>query len=173
MKKRNAIQTERLLLVPTSEEDASFIMELVNTPKWLKYIGDRNIESVEDARNYICEKMLPQEKRLGFGNFTVVRKSDQRRLGTCGIYDREGLTGFDIGFAFLPEFEGKGYAYEAANELLKVAFSKFGLNEISAITTKENIASQKLLEKLGLTFQKMTTIPNDSEDLMLYSIANS
>jgi len=173
MKKSSALETDRLFLLPTSEEDASFIMELVNTPKWLKYIGDRNIKSIEDARNYIREKMLPQEERLGFGNFTVVRKTDQQRLGTCGLYDREGLEGFDIGFAFLPEFEGRGYAFEAADELLKVALSKFALKEISAITTKENVASQKLLEKLGLIFIKMTTIPNDSEELMLYKIKNA
>ena len=147
---REIYETERLRLKPTSEEDAAFIVALVNTPKWLKYIGDRNIRSVEDAEAYIKAKMLPQLKRLGFANYTVTRKSDNTKMGTCGLYDREGLDGIDIGFAFLPEHEQKGYAFEAANKLKDVAFEEFGITEVSAITTRDTLSSQKLLKKLGL-----------------------
>jgi RimJ/RimL family protein N-acetyltransferase len=163
-------ETERLLLKPTSEVDAEFVFELFNTPNWLKYIGNRNVLSIESAKEYIKCKMLPQLERLGFGNYTVIRKSDHVSMGICGLYDREGLDGLDIGFAFLPEYGGNGYAFESANKLKQVAFTEFGITEIVAITTQDNTASQKLLEKLGLTLTGTTKIPNDDEELLLYKI---
>lgn len=170
MKQYRTFTTERLLLKPTLEEDAVFIYALMNTPKWLKYIGDRNIQSVEDAENYIKIKMLPQLERLGYGNYTLIKKATQEKIGTCGLYDREGLDGIDIGFAFLPEYERKGYALEAATKLRDVAFGEFGVTEINAITVHENISSQRLLEKLGLTFQRTIKLPDDEEELLFYTI---
>ena len=139
------IETERLLLRPTDVQDAAFIFELVNTPKWLRFIGDRNIHSVDDAKNMILEKMRPQLESHGFSNNTVIRKSDDVKLGTCGLYDQPGLEGIDIGFAFLPNHEGKGYGYEAASALLHKGLTKFGLKRVVAITLPENTASQNLL----------------------------
>ena len=164
-------ETERLFLKPTSEEDAEFVFELFNTPDWLKYIGNRNVLSIENAREYIKCKMLPQLERLGFGNYTVIRKSDHVSMGICGLYDREGLEGIDIGFAFLPEYGGNGYAFESANKLKQVAFTEFGITEMVAITTPDNTASQKLLEKLCLTLTGTTKIPNDDKELLLYKIS--
>jgi RimJ/RimL family protein N-acetyltransferase len=103
------IKTKRLFLMPTSEKDSDFIFKLLNSPKWIKYIGDRNIKSLDDAKQYIVEKILPQYKRLGFGTFTVIRKFDNSKIGTCGLYDREGLEGIDLGFVFLPEFKKKWF----------------------------------------------------------------
>ena len=163
-------ETERLRVRPTSEEDAGFIVELFNTPKWLKFIGDRNVKTLEDAKTYIQNKMLPQLKRLGYSNYTVIRKEDNCKIGSCGLYDREGLEGIDIGFAFLPEYEGKGYAYEASIVLKNAAFSKFEITELRAITVKENISSQKLLERLGLSLEGTTKLPGGEEELLLYSI---
>ena len=163
-------ETERLILKPTSEEDAEFIFELLNTPKWIKYIGDRNIKTVENARDYIKTKMLPQLKRLGYSNYTLIRKEDHCKIGTCGLYDRDGLEGIDIGFAFLPKYERKGYAFESANKLKNIAFNEFGLTEIKAITVKDNISSQKLLEKLGLKRNETVQLPNDDVELLLYEI---
>ncbi|HHH54289.1 MAG TPA: N-acetyltransferase [Bacteroidetes bacterium] len=168
--KYKSFETERLILKPTSESDSEFILKLVNTPKWLKYIGDRNIKTVENARDYIKEKMIPQLERLGYANYTVIRKQDNQKIGTCGLYDRKGLNGIDIGFAFLPEYEKKGFAFEASNKLKEVAFSEFNIKVISAFTTKDNISSQKLLEKLGLKFIGTTKIPNDDEELLQYKI---
>ncbi|MDX1828666.1 MAG: GNAT family N-acetyltransferase [Lutibacter sp.] len=170
MNQYKIFETERLILKPTSEEDAEFIFELLNTPKWIKYIGDRNIKTVKNARDYIKTKMLPQLKKLGYSNYTLIRKADNCKIGTCGLYDREGLEGVDIGFAFLPEYERKGYAFESANKLKNVAFNKFGLTHINAITTKNNISSQKLIEKLGLELNGTTKLPNDDEELLLYKI---
>lgn len=163
-------ETERLILTPTSESDAEFILELLNTPKWLNYIGDRNVKTVEDARNYIIKRMIPQLERLGFSNYTVITKLDQKKIGTCGLYDREGLQGLDIGFAFLPEYENKGFAFEASNRMKEAAFADFGITTISAITALDNTSSQKLLEKLGLELIGKTKLPNEDEELLLYKI---
>jgi len=168
-KKYSQFETERLVLRATSSLDAPFILALMNTPLWIKHIGDRNVHSVQDAEKYIQDKMRPQQERLGFSNYTVIRKSDNAKLGTCGFYDREGLEGLDIGFAFLPEFHGQGYAYEAANRLMKFAIEESKIREIKAITIKENIASQKLLKKLGLEVKGTTKIPGDEEELLLYT----
>lgn len=166
----NSYETERLILKPTSIEDAEFILELMNSPKWLKYIGDRNLHTVEDATTYIIKKKLPQLLRLGYGNYTVIRKTDNIKLGTVGLYDREGLEGIDIGFAFLPAYEKKGYAFEAANKLKQLAFTVFGLTQLSGIISKENTASHQLLKKLGLTLTGTINIPNDTEELLLFKI---
>jgi len=142
----------------------------MNTPKWIQYIGDRKIHTLEEAKAYIEVKMLPQLEKLGYSNYTVIRKSDGERLGTCGLYNRDGLEGIDIGFAFLPQFEKKGYAFESVQKLLEVAIHEFAIKEISAITTNENTASQKLLTKIGMTFKKKVRIPNDNEELLLYTL---
>ncbi len=170
MERYKTFETERLILRPTLEDDAEFIYKLFNAPKWIKYIGDRQINTIEDARNYIKTKMLTQRERLGYSNFTLIRKSEKDKIGSCGLYDREGLEGIDIGFAFLPEYEGKGYAFESADKMKNIAFSEFGITEINAITRKDNLSSQKLLEKLGLNFIKTTSLPNDIEELLLYRL---
>ncbi|WP_456461385.1 GNAT family N-acetyltransferase [Lutibacter sp.] len=167
-----SLKTKRLILKPTSKEDAEFILELLNTPKWIEYIGDRNVHSIEDAKNYIQNKMLPQLKKLGYANYTVIKELDKIKIGTCGLYDREGVDGIDIGFAFLPKYENNGFAFEAANKLIKTAFKKFNISKINAITTKNNFRSQKLLLKLGLKFDKIIKLPNDNEKLLLYTLSN-
>lgn len=163
-------ETERLWLIPMTEIDAPFFLALVNTPKWLQYIGDREVRTVEAATEYITKRMKPQLERLGFGNFKVVRKADGVILGTCGLFDRAGLDGIDIGFAFLPQYEKKGYAFEAASKMLALAKHEFLLKEVKAITMKDNIDSQRLLEKIGMKYSEDVTIPNDTEILMLYKI---
>lgn len=160
--------TQRLSLKPSDLNDAAFILELFNTPKWIKYIGERNVNTVEDAKQYIGNRMVTQYKSLGYSNFTVINTADQQKMGTCGVYTRDGLDIPDIGFAFLPAFEGKGYAFEAASKVLALAKNKFKLSKVSAITTRENLSSQKLLNKLGLVFKKIVHIPNDPEDLLYY-----
>lgn len=163
-------ETERLILKPCMEEDARFIFCLLNSEKWLKFIGDRDVKSVEEAESYIRRKMYPQLKRLGFGNYLVQRKDDGAQMGTCGIYDREGMEDVDIGFAFLPEFEKQGYAFEASRRLLQAAFEDFKLETVKAITLPINIDSQRLLERIGLKKKGMVNLEGDPEDLLLYEI---
>lgn len=168
--KYKTFKTERLIIRPTSESDAEFILEVLNTPKWIKYIGDRNIRTIESAKDYINEKMIPQLKRLGYSNYTIIRKEDNRKIGTCGLYDREGLDGIDIGFAFLPDYERKGYAFEASSRIKDAAFDEFNIETVIAITTRDNVSSQRLLEKLGLQFVEITKLPNEEEELLVYKI---
>ncbi|SDD97149.1 GNAT family N-acetyltransferase [Niabella drilacis] len=168
-----SLETERLLLRPTSEEDAPFLFYLMNSPKWLKYIGNREITSFEKARNYILLRIRPQQQLPGFGSFTVIRKSDQKKMGTCGLYRREGLPAPDIGFALLPRFEHKGYAFEAAQKLLETGFEAYHLEQVFAITMPGNSASQKLLKKLGLKPNGMFLLPGDETASCLFQLAHS
>ncbi|MBU4538891.1 MAG: GNAT family N-acetyltransferase [Weeksellaceae bacterium] len=170
MKNIKSLETERLLLKPISTDDAGLILELYNSPRFIEFIGDRNIRTLEDAENYIVGKFLPQMERVGFGNYLIERKSDDMKIGAVGIFERDGLDVHDIGFSFLPEFEGQGYGFESASKLLKTAFNEFGLKKISAITTKTNFSSQKLIERLGLKYLKTVRIPNDEEELLYYEI---
>ncbi len=164
----NSYETERLILKPAEVQDANFFLELYNMPSFIQYIGDRNLRTKEDAENYITSRFIPQIEKLGFGNYVVILKEDHTKIGAVGIFEREGLDVLDIGFSFLEKYEGKGYAYESANKLKEVAATDFGVHKISAITTKDNFSSQKLIERLGLKFQKMVTIPNDDAELMYY-----
>lgn len=161
-------ETERLYVRPSNLSDAEFFFELFNTEKWLQNIGDRNVRSVEDARAYISNRIIPQFERLGFANYTLLKKDNDQRIGVCGLYDRPFLEGIDIGFALLPQFEGLGYGFEAANKVKDMAFNEFGLKKIVAITLPENIASQKLLEKIEMRFQKIIRLEGDTVDLKLF-----
>lgn len=163
-------KTERLILRPTSEKDAELIYQLMNTPKFIKYVGDREINSIQDAEKYIQIKMLPQLNTLGYSSYSIITNVGGLKIGTCGLYNRDGVDGIDIGFGLLPQHEGLGYAYESAYRLLRAAFKEFEITEIKAITRKENISSQRLLEKLGLVIIGTTKLPNDKEELLLYKI---
>lgn len=164
------ITTDRLNLKLASMEDAPFFLELYNTPTFIQFIGDKNLRSLEDARSYVQNRFLPQIERLGYGNYLIIRKEDGAKIGSVGIFEREGLDVQDIGFSFLEEFQGKGYGYEAASKLLETAFTDFGCSKISAITSKENIASQSLIQKLGLKYLKTVQLPDDTEVLLYYEI---
>lgn len=170
MTQYKTFETERLILIPTTELDAAFIFELVNSPKWLQFIGDRNVKNIDDAKAYIANRMTPQLQTLGYGNYTVIRKADNAKLGICGLYDRAYLEGIDLGFAFLPIYEKQGYAYESALAIRDAGLSIFNIKKMVAITTKEHVASQQLLHKLGFVFQKIIQMPNDPEDLMLFEL---
>jgi len=163
-------ESERLLIRPTLEQDAELIYQLMNTLQFIKFVGDRNIHSIEAAEEYIRSKMLPQLNTLGYSSYTLITKTDGIKIGTCGLYNRDGLNGIDIGFGLLSQHEGFGYAYEAASIIIKVAFEEFDIRGINAITSKENFASQRLLEKLGLERIGTTTLPNEDEELFLYKI---
>ncbi len=161
-------ETDRLILRLTDLDDADFVFELMNSPKWLEFIGDREIATLEDAKDYITVKMIDQVQKLGFGNYTVIRKEDNAKLGTCGLYDREGMKGLDIGFALLPSYEGKGYALEASMLLRDLAFDEFKQDLLNGITTDENTSSQRLLEKLGMTPVGKLQLENDPKNFIHY-----
>lgn len=161
-------ETDRLIIRPIEISDAAFVLELMNTPKWIEFIGDRNVYTIEEAEQYIKEKAFPQLKKHGHTNNVIIRKSDQIKLGTCGLYHREDRHDPDIGFAYLPHFEGKGYAYEAANRIMIAGKKEYGLKELSAYTLEHNLASRKLLERLGFNLKGLGTLPNSEEELLHY-----
>jgi RimJ/RimL family protein N-acetyltransferase len=170
LKQLKIFETNRLFLTPTTTADADFILALFNTPKWINFIGDRNLKSTQESAEYIINKFRPQIERLGFGNYTITRKFDDAKIGGCGLYDREGVEGFDIGLALLPQYENRGYGFECANKLKEVAFSEFNLMEISGITSEQNTDSQKLLMKLGLQFEKNIKLTDYPEEVLLYKL---
>jgi len=162
------LETDRLILRQLSIEDDAFILELVNDPLWLRFIGDRGVRTLEDARNYLVNGPLAMYERAGFGLYLVERTSDGVSLGMCGLIKRDGLDDVDIGFAFLPEFRTQGYAYESAAAIMLYGRSILGLKRIVAITSLDNERSAHLLEKLGFTFEKMIQLPDDCETLKLF-----
>lgn len=161
-------ETERLTMKLADLEDADFFLELYNLPSFIKHIGDRNIRTKEDAEKYIKTKFRPHIEKLGYGNYVVIHKELNKKIGAVGVFVRDGIEVPDIGFSFFPDFEGKGFAYESASKLKELVAENFGLTKISAMTTDENTSSQKLIEKLGLKFQKFVTLPDETEELMYY-----
>ena len=160
------LETDRLLLRELTEGDAAFMYELLNSDGWLKFIGDRNISSVQDAKNHLLNNYIKMYEDHGFGLWAVVRKEDQVVIGTCGLIKRPSLPNIDIGFAFLPQYAGQGFAYEAAAATMNYGYSVIGTKKIVAITIPENDRSIKLLTKIGLVHDVSATIPDDPKCIL-------
>ncbi len=165
--------TSRLILRDVSTDDAVFMLKMLNDPRFIRYIGDRGVRSTGDAEQYISENMLASYKQYGFGMYVVVRKTDPQNppapIGICGLVKRPGLNDVDIGFAFLPEFCGYGYAIESAKAVMHHAQYDLGLNKVVAITSPDNQNSTRLLEKLEFEYVKMIGLPNTDDQVRLYS----
>ncbi|MGM7683511.1 GNAT family N-acetyltransferase [Cytobacillus sp. Hm23] len=163
------IETDRLTLRWVEYSDAAFILELLNEPGWLQYIGDKGIKTFDDAKDYIASGPRAMYEREGFGLFLTETKEDHTPIGLCGLIKRDGLEDVDIGFAFLADYQSKGYAYEAARGTVEFA-KGLNLNRLVAITSKDNYSSAKLLEKLGMELEGYMTLPNDTEELKLFAL---
>ncbi len=161
-------ETDRLQLRHLVLDDAPFILTLVNDPSWIQFIGDRGIGTVAQAEAYLQNGPMASYAENGFGLYLVERKEDSMRLGMCGLVKRPSLPHVDIGFAFLPQFTGQGYAFEAATAVLHHARHDLNLSPIVAITATDNHRSIKLLEKCGLHFQKMISLAADQPAIMLF-----
>ena len=164
------IETERLVLRHFATEDANFILELLNEPGWKRYIGDRGVNTVDDARNYIETVPIASYRKHGFGLYAVGLKVDGSLVGMCGLIKRDTLRDVDIGFALLSRFEGKGFAREAAEATLGYARYELGLDRIVAITTEDNDRSGRLLERVGMKYECVISLNGDSEPLRLYAV---
>jgi RimJ/RimL family protein N-acetyltransferase len=162
------LETERLILSELSPEDAAFIVILVNTPGWLKYIGDRNIKTNEQAIDYLNNGPIKSYRDNGFGLWRVELKETTMPIGMCGFLRRDYLAHPDIGFAFLPDYHNKGFAHEAARACLSCARQQLALNSICAIVLPDNRTSIKLLEKIGFTYSHPIQMPVTHEVLSLY-----
>lgn len=163
------METDRLLLRWLTTDDAAFILELLNDPSWLRYIGDKGVRTIDDARNYIITGPMDMYSRLGFGLYLVEIKEDRIPIGICGLIKRDSLEDVDIGFAFLSRFRSKGYAFEAASATKAYGIDQLGLKRIVAITSMDNHDSSKLLEKIGLKFDRLIVLPPDIEELKLFT----
>ncbi|GJD22752.1 acetyltransferase, putative [Rivularia sp. IAM M-261] len=163
------IETERLALRKLSIEDSPFILELLNDLLWLRFIGDKGVRTLDDARSYIVNGPLSMYERLGFGLFLTELKDNHTPIGLCGLLKRDYLEDVDIGFAFLPQFRGKSYAYEAALAVMEYGRTVLGQKRIMAITSTDNDASTKLLNKLGLKFKEIISLPSNNEQVMLFT----
>jgi len=166
----SVLETDRLVLRKLSVDDAEFILELVNEPSWLRFIGDKGVRTIDDARNYILRGPIASYERFGFGLYSTELKDSGIPIGICGLVKREALENPDIGFAFLPKFWGKGYAYESASAVLGFAKDDLGLTRILAITTPDNYSSIKLLEKVGMCFKELVRFSETGEELKLFAL---
>lgn len=165
------LESERLLLRWLNSNDAAFILRIVNEPSWLEYIGDKGVKTLRDAEHYIQSGPIDMYGRLGFGMYLVELKQSGEPIGMCGLIKRESLTDVDIGFAFLPDFCGKGYAFESASAVMSHAKDALGLSKIVAITSQDNHASSKLLGKLGFRFERLVQLQANGETIKLYVAA--
>jgi [ribosomal protein S5]-alanine N-acetyltransferase len=164
------IETERLFLRKFTLHDAPFMLELLNTPTWLKFIGDRNVRNIEDAENYLRNGTLKSYEENDFGFYAVIEKSSTETIGMCGLIKRDSLPDIDIGFAFLPDLIGKGFGYEAASATLAYAKNTLKIDRIIAIVNSDNEKSIGLLKKIEMKFEKMIRFENEDKELMLFSV---
>lgn len=161
-------ETERLILRRLEPGDAAFIVELLNDPDWLRYIGDKGVRTLDDARAYLENGPIAMYARHGFGLYCVELKSDSTPIGMCGLIKRDTLPDVDIGFAFLPQYRARGYAREAAQATLAHGRDAIGLKRVVAITSPDNDASGRLLQAIGLSFECLHQLPGDAPPVRYY-----
>ena len=163
------VETERLILRRMSVADASFMLETLNEPSFIRNVADRGVRTVEDAADYIRSKMLPSYEHFGFGFYIVELKESATPIGVCGIVKRETMEDVDVGYSLLDRFAGNGYAYEAAAAVMEYGRTTHGLKRIVGVTSPDNHRSIKLLEKLGLRYEKMVQLSTFETPSALYA----
>jgi RimJ/RimL family protein N-acetyltransferase len=161
-------ETARLKVRRLDFDDAPFLVGLLNQPSFLANIGDRGVRNVDDALRYLREGPLASYERHGFGLWHVSRRADDTAMGMCGLLKRDILPDVDLGYAFLPQFWGHGYAFEAAEATLRQAGEKFGLSRVIGVVSAGNAASIRVLEKLGMRFERMISMRPEEPDVRLY-----
>lgn len=162
------LRTERLQLRHMTASDAAFMLGLLNQPSWLRFIGDRGVTTIEAASDYILAGPVNMVRRLGFGFYVVELRETGCPVGVCGLAKRDFLDDVDIGYAFLPQYWGQGFAFEAASGVLAHAKNDIGLTRLVATVRPDNVSSIRLLEKLGLRFERALARPEG--DLHLFGM---
>lgn len=160
--------TERLIIREFELSDSEFIRELLNDPDWIRNIGQRNVHSTADAEAYI-QKLKQGYKDHGFGFYAVIEKFSLKTIGMCGLIKRAELEDVDLGFAFLPEARGKGYAQESSRSIVEVA-RKLGIKRLLGILDPKNLNSARVLEKIGMTFERKARVRADDIELLIYGM---
>jgi len=162
------LQTPRLFLREFTIDNTGFIVRLLNSPGWLKFIGDRNVKTEEQAQDYLLNGPIKSYRENGFGLSLVGTKDNDTPVGMCGLVKRSNLDHPDIGFASLPEFMGQGYAHEIAQAMLTYAREVLHIKQVLGITVPDNQASINLLQKVGLKFDKSFAFSDDDKELLLF-----
>jgi len=163
------LETERLRLEHLALDDAGFILQLLNDPSFLENIGDKGVRNLEDARGYLRDGPMASYRDNGFGLFRVSNKHTGAVMGMCGLISREALDDVDIGYAFLPEFCGQGYAIESARAVLDFGREQLHLDPIVAVVSPGNITSVRVLEKLGMEFTRKIRLDSNQPEIDLYA----
>ncbi|EPF7977422.1 GNAT family N-acetyltransferase [Vibrio harveyi] len=163
------LTTKRLTLRLVSAEDAPFILELYNQPDFYRFVGDKQIRTLEEAKRYIQDNMLRMQELKGVSLLVVETNHDKQPVGICGLVKRDTLTAFDIGYGYLPSAYGKGYAKEAASVVVDFAREEMNIENLVAITNNDNIRSISLLEKLGFQFERVEQTYDNGRTLQLYT----
>jgi RimJ/RimL family protein N-acetyltransferase len=162
-------ETKRLILRHFRIEDGEFIVRLLNESAFKKFIGDKGVRTVDDAKTYLVDGPLDSYDRFGYGLNVVELKESGKPVGMCGLVRRVSLDDADIGYAFLEQYRSNGYAVESANAIMKHARDTLGLQRIVAIVAPENYSSLRLLEKIGLTFERTIRLTDAGEELQLFA----
>jgi RimJ/RimL family protein N-acetyltransferase len=167
------VETARLSLRELAETDDAFALELVNEPDWLRFIGDKGVRTLEDARRYLRDGPIASYRKNGFGLWAVETRAAGDATGICGLIRRAELENVDLGFAFLARYRGRGYAREAAAAVVELARERFGLARIVAITDPANERSIRVLERVGFAFERRWRKPPGEEELALFARSTS
>lgn len=162
--------TDRLSVRSLNLDDAGFICELVNDPDWLRNIGDKHVHSIADAERYLANGPMSLYASHGVGLWAVEIRETGQTIGMCGLVKRDALEAFDLGFAYLPNYRGQGYALEAAWGVLRYVREEKQLSELAAIVDRENARSVRLLNKLGFEFFGEFQLAGESKSLDLYYV---
>lgn len=165
------IETERLRLRPVTVDDTELMLAIWNDPAFIRNVSDRGIRTIEQAREAIEGGAQKLFEDYGYGPYCMSLKTDGTMIGICGLFKRENLEDPDIGFGVLPDYCGEGFAGEAAVAVVDYARSELGIEMLTAIVSPTNVPSIGLIEKLGLTFEQMITMPGDDDAICLYKMA--
>lgn len=166
-------ETERVRLRRLHTADAAFLLELLNQPSWLEFIGDRNVRSAAQARDYLVQRIDAQFERYGYGMWGVELRVHAplmtgQPVGLVGLVKRDYLPEPDLGFALLDAYAGRGLAYEAACAVLPLARAR-GLTRLLAITDPDNRRSIALLHRLDFELEGAQAVPGSTQLVQRYS----
>lgn len=168
-----SIETERLYLRRMTLEDAPFMLSIWNDPAFVRNVGDRGIRTVDDAEAALTDGAFALYEKYGYGPYCMILKRDSTQVGICGLFRRDNLEHPDIGFAVLPAFYRSGLTLEAARAVIEYARNDLAIDRLTAIVSPQNMASIALIEKLGMTFERGITMPDEEKEISLYSMGLS
>ena len=167
----NIVRSTRLQLRELTAQDDEFILQLLNDSSFLRFIGDKGIRTLGDAREYITQGPIASYRRYGFGLYLTSLRESGMPVGICGLVKRDALADVDLGFALLSRHCSRGYAAESAAAVLRYGRKVLALERIVAITAPDNFASIAVLEKIGLRFERMIRLVEHGPDLNLFGPA--